>query len=408
MAKNEKQDLSGKTVIVGLTGRMDSAVAAFLLKKQGFKVIGLSMVNINKDIVSDEQYLPQCHIIDLDSVRSFCDSINIPFYATDAKPQFEMEVLDRLVTNKLVGRANSSCYNCTRLRIKILYNKMKQLKADMFATGHYCKVYKNFSSDEYFIHSNNDPESDQSYLLAGLEKEYLKHLVLPLGELRKEEVQKIAKNFGLKAKNSILQEGFCFREKEASEKILKNTIPKSLIKEGQFVNIENDTVLGEHDGIIYHYVTESEFTVRGTATLEKGIEIVGYNFQSGTINIGKPSRLTFSGTQVVNLMMSGALDRKKPIPCYIKFKYENKFTKAILYLKNNKTAYLDFEDEIYPLIEGELMSIYDSNGRNSKIIGLGTVGDRGNFELVDRVADYRTKIDEDSDVKVQYVNQFKF
>jgi tRNA-specific 2-thiouridylase len=408
MSKDNKVNVSGKKVIVGLTGRMDSAVAAFLLKKQGFQVIGLSMVNINQGIVSDPQYLPKCHIVDLDRVRSFCESINIPFYATDSKPQFEMEVLDRLITNKLTGKANSSCFNCTRMRIHVLYEKMKQLKADMFSTGHYCKVYKNFSSDEYFIHSNNDPKSDQSYLLAGLEKEYLKHLVLPLGELRKEEVKKIAKNFGLNTDESIEQEGFCFREKEASEKILKTTLPKSLIKEGQFVNIENDTVVGEHDGMIYHYVTEADFPIRGAASLDKGLEIVGYSFQTGSINVGKAKRLTFGGTQVVNLMMSGALDRKKPLSCYIKFKYENKFTKAVLYFKNNKTAYLEFEHDIYPLIEGELMAIYDSNGRNSKIIGLGTVGSRGKFKLVDRVAEYRPKVDEEEYGKVNYVSQFKF
>jgi tRNA-specific 2-thiouridylase len=229
-----------------------------------------------------------------------------------------------------------------------------------------------------------------------------------LGELRKEEVKKIAKNFGLKTDESIEQEGFCFREKVASEKILKTTLPKSLIKEGQFVNIENDTVVGEHDGMIYHYVTEAEFPIRGTATLDKGLEIVGYNFQTGSIKVGKPKRLTFGGTQVVNLMMSGALDRKKPLSCYIKFKYENKFTKAVLYFKNNKTAYLEFEHDIYPLIEGELMAIYDSNGRNSKIIGLGTVGSRGKFKLVDRVAEYRPKVDEEEYGKVNYVSQFKF
>lgn len=399
---------SGKKVVVGLTGRIDSAVAAFLLKKQGFQVIGLSMVTINSDIVAGPQYLPKCHIVELDRVRKFCESIKIPFYATDAKPQFETEVLDTLITNKMTGKANSSCFHCTRMRIHVLYEKMKQLKADFIATGHYCKVYKNLSSDEYFIHSNNDPDSDQSYLLAGLDKEYLQHLKFPLGELRKEEVKKIAKNFNLKADNSKEQKGFCFREKEASQKILEKTIPKSLIKEGQFVNVENDTVSGEHDGMIYHYLTESEFPIRGNTMLDKGLEITGYQFYSGTIEVGKPKNITFSGTQVVRLLMSGALDRKKPLSCYIKFKYENKFTKSVLFFKNNGTGYLEFEHEIYPLIEGELMAIYDSNSRSSKIIGLGTVGQRGKQKLLDRVHEYRPKINEDGSQNAKNISEFKF
>ena len=407
MSGNTKQNNSGKTVVVGLTGRTDSAVAAYLLKKQGFKVIGISLVTINKEIVDQPNFLPKCHIADLDSVNRFCEKINIPFYATDTKPQFEAEVLDTLITNKLTARANSSCFNCTRMRIKVLYDKMKQLNADFIATGHFCKVYKNFSSDEYFIHSNNDPKSDQSYLLAGLEKKYLQHLLLPLGELRKEEVEKIALNFTLGAEKSIEKDGFCFREKEASIKILQKTIPKSLIKEGQFVNLNTDTVLGEHEGIIYHYITESEFPIRGSALLEKGLEIVNYKFHSGLIGVANQDFLTFSGTQVIKLRLSGALDKKKPISCYIKFKYENKFTKATLYFKNNGTAYLDFETDIYPLIEGELVAIYDSNGRNSKIIGLGEIGKTGQFELLDRVAEYRPKIDEEGKSDDE-VNMFKF
>lgn len=407
MTTNSKQSNSSKTVIVGLTGRTDSAVAAYLLKKQGFKVIGVSLVTINKEIVDQPNYLPKCHIPDLESVNDFCEKINIPFYASDAKPQFETEVLDTLISNKLTARANTSCFNCTRMRIHVLYEKMKQLKADFIATGHFCKVYKNYSSDEFFIHSNNDPKSDQSYLLAGLEKKYLQHLLLPLGELRKEEVKKIARNFALGVGESKEQEGFCFREKQATSKILDKAIPKSLITEGKIINIEEDVVVGEHNGIIYHYITESDFPVKGTTMLEKGLEIVSYRFDNGAISVAGKDHLTYIGTQVIKLKLSGALDKKRPIGCFIKFKYENKFTKAVLYFKNNDTAYLEFETDVYPLIEGELVALYDSSSRNSKIIGLGEIGMPGEFKLIDRVDEYRTKIDEE-EKEDEKDNYFKF
>ena len=76
-----------------------------------------------------------------------------------------------------------------------MYQKMKKLNADYIATGHFCKVHRNLDSDEFFVHSNNDHDSDQSYLLSNIEEQYLKHLILPLGELRSSEILKISQKF---------------------------------------------------------------------------------------------------------------------------------------------------------------------------------------------------------------------
>jgi tRNA-specific 2-thiouridylase len=393
MSINNQEKNSSKKVVVALTGREDSAVAAFLLKKQGYQVIGLSMLVANDDIVSNKDFLPKCHIVDLEKVKEFCEKIKIPFYATDAKGRFENDVVDKLVSNKLTARANSSCFNCTQMRMHVLYEKMIALKADYIATGHYCKVYKNLNSDEYFIHSNNDSKSDQSLLLAGMDQKFLKHLMLPLGELRQEEVSKISKNFNLFADKSIVQDGFCFKLKEATEKILSSRIPKSMLKAGQIVNNKTEMIHGDHKGMAFHYLTEKEFEMCNGGILDKSVEIIDYNYSTGQIIVGDKKHLSFSGTQVTSLMIGKGLDKRRPLTCYIKFKYSNEFVKGTLFFKNNQTAYLDFTKEVYPLIKGENMVIYDSNNRNSKIIGYAHIGTRGNFEAVDRVKFFKSELD---------------
>lgn len=403
MPNNGQDKNSSKKVVVALTGREDSAVAAFLLKKQGYQVIGLSMVVSNDDLVDDSSFLPKCHITDLDKVKNLCEKIKIPFYATDAKAQFDNDVIDKLVSNKLTARANASCFNCTQMRIHILYQKMKALKADYMATGHYCKVYKNINSDEYFIHSNNDTKSDQSFLLAGINQQYLKHLILPLGELRQSEVSKISKNFNLQADESITSDEFCFNSKEATEKILKAKTPKSLIKSGQVVNKKSEIVHGDHDGMIFHHISEKELVLENGGALDKNLEIIDYNFSSGQIFVGDSEYLSFQGTQVVNLMIGKGLDKRKPLNCFIKFKFSNEFVKGTLFFKNNQTAYLDFTQKVYPLIKGENMVIYDSNARNSKIIGYAHVGMRGDFKIIDRVEFFRNKPDEEEKGKHEEV-----
>lgn len=400
------QDNSGKKVIVGLTGRVASSVAAFLLKKQGFQVIGVSIVtNLNENF-ENESVFPKCHVQDLDKIKEFCNSLKIPFYATDAKSRFEGEVVDPLLANKILGHSNSSCFNCTEMRIKVMYEKMQKLKADYIATGHFCKVHKNIESNDYFVHSNNDAESDQSYLLANIHPKYLKHLILPLGELRKIEVEKIAQKFDLNLASTESLEPFCFKKKESYEFYIKKKVPKSLVKEGLILNLDSENNLGDHDGMINHYITEkSSDLFEGTSGKDVDLEVVGFDYEKAILKVGSSKHLSYKGTQLVRLRLNDSMDKSKPIECFIKNKYSEQMTKCRLFFKNNKTALIEFDQDVYPVIEGEVFVLFDRDTRNAKVIGQGIVSGRGEFSLIDRTSDFKKNSDkkEPEGVKV-----FKF
>lgn len=386
---NDRMNLSGKRVVVGLTGRVDSAVAAFLLKKQGMQVIGVTLVTTNSNDFSEEKYYPRCHVRDLEKVKAFCEALQIPFYATDGKSQFANDVLDPHVANKMLGKSNIACFNCTNMRIKVLFEKMKVLKADFIATGHYCKIHQNLNSDQYFIHTNNHKESDQSYMLSGVEEKYLKHLLLPLGELRRDEVEKIAKKFNLSITDAPQRDKICFKEIKSYESYVNATVPKNLHKVGQVSHIETETFYGDHKGLLNHYITEDKLKFTGLTPADKKMQIVKYDYKTGSIYLGDKKSLTFKGGQLVDLNLNSGLDKSGPIHCFVKTKYTKEPVKANLFFKNNDTALIELEEEIYPMIIDEIFVIYDKITRNAKVIGYGKLLKRGVFNLVDRVADFR-------------------
>lgn len=390
-----KGNESGKTVVVGLSGRVDSAVAAYLLKKQGYNVIGVTILTVQDDLVANPKYLPKCHVTDLDKVKHFCNTIGIAFYATDAKSRYEYEVIDNFVAGRLAARANSTCLNCTKLRLKVLFEKMKQLKADFIATGHYAKVLKNINTNQYFIHSNNDVASDQSYLLGGLSKEILGNLLLPLGELRQIDVIKIARRFSLEVMASKTQEGYCLKDAAETEKIIRKCVPKSMVKDAQAFNKETGSFAGDHKGIAFHYVTENNLKFENISHVDKELEIVDYDFHTGIIQIGEKHNLAYKGTEIVHLWVSEGVDTSSPIRCFFKFKHSSEFNACTLFFKNNNTAYVEFTSEIYPIINYEQLVFFDTKDRGSKIIGTGLVGRRGKFKMVDRVVEFRRSKDED-------------
>lgn len=405
---NDRQDLTGKKVLVGLTGRVDSALAAFLLKKQGMQVIGLSLVTTPEDIVEDQKFQPKCHISDLDKVKNLCEQMDIPFYASDLKSQFDSEVIDRIVANKLVGSANASCFYCTQTRLEVMYQKMKALGADYIATGHYAKVRMNLNSKEYYIHSNSDNSSDQSFLLAAAPAKILNHLLLPLGELSKTEIKKYAEHFKLTVEDSSKQVGFCFRKQKASKKVLESRLPKAFIRPGPVENIDTGLALGEHEGAIYHYITESQPVFKNSPHIDKNLEVIDYNYKTATLKMGTPNYLTFEGVQLTRVKLSEGVDRSGPLTCFLKFKYSNAFVKADMYFKNSGSVFLKFDEEVYPLIKGEVIVIYDSDSSNSKILGWGLANYRGTFKLINRVGKFESSSENEEKKSNKALSPFKF
>jgi tRNA-specific 2-thiouridylase len=380
-------------ILVGLNGSIDSTVAAFLLKKQGFHVIGLGMALWEPgDKLKEKLTPPKCHIAKLEELRAFCESLDIQFFAADGKGQFDDNVLEFVKTNKLTGKANLSCIDCTKLQLTILHEKMQKLSCHFMATGHYAKTYKNHQSNEFFVHSANDVQFDQSFLISGCEQQVLRKILFPLSELKRSEVVKIAKNFSLRLHESDGESKMCFQDDPAFPKYLEKCIPESLRERATVLEADTDNYVSDIKGFYEYYVGQRNISFEeGKKTIDRNIEVVDFDFTSKNMYVHKKDEVHLKGAQIVEVDFTSDIDRTRPQKIYCKFFDNNDYHEATLYYKNNNTLYIEFSEREGLLAEGEKVVFYDRNTKSSRILGEGKIAARGEYKEINRGDEFKSR-----------------
>ncbi|MAG37936.1 tRNA 2-thiouridine(34) synthase MnmA [Candidatus Pacearchaeota archaeon] len=248
-----------KTVVLGMSGGVDSSVAALLLKKQGYKVVGIFLRNYP----DTEPYLDSiCPFKgDKEIAERVCQKLNIPFRVIDYRKQYLKDVIEPMFKSYESGLTPNPDVCCNNLiKFPALWKFAKSISADFIATGHYAQVKK--TSKGFQLLSGKDKTKDQSYFLHELTQSDLSHTIFPLGELTKSQVRKIAKSHKLKNWNKQGSRGVCFIGDLDFKSFLKKKIKKSL---GVVLTPEGETI-GSHPGAFY-------FTIGERVRPNKGIEI---------------------------------------------------------------------------------------------------------------------------------------
>src|SRR5206468_6485311 len=199
-------------VVLAMSGGVDSSVAAYLLKKQGYEVVGLFMRTgvhgADEDGGTRAHKRGCCSALDAGDARRVADRLDIPFYALDFEQDFE-RIIDYFADEYLAGRTPNPCVVCNNwLKFGKLWSYGKQLDADYIATGHYARVLTRNGEPE--LHRGADPDKDQSYVLFGLRRSILKHALFPIGGYRKHEVREIAGRAGLPVSEKPDSVEICF------------------------------------------------------------------------------------------------------------------------------------------------------------------------------------------------------
>lgn len=233
-------------VVVGMSGGVDSSVCAYLLKNQGYEVIGVTMHIWQKDTLTEEGSC--CGFSAVNDARLVADKLGIPYYVLNFQKEFKENVIDYFIEDYLQGITPNPCIACNRyVKWESLLNKALVLGADYIATGHYAKIVKHPDTGRYTLKISNTEAKDQTYALYNLTQEQLRRTLMPVGEYTKDEIRKIAEEINLDIANKPDSQDICFvPDGDYAKFISENTDKK--IKKGNFVDLEGN-ILGHHEGI---------------------------------------------------------------------------------------------------------------------------------------------------------------
>jgi len=273
-----------KTIVVAMSGGVDSSVVAAMMHKAGHNVIGITLQLYDYGMALQKKGAC-CAGQDIYDAKVVADKLGFPHYIFDYESKFKQEVIDDFADSYMRGETPLPCVRCNQsVKFKDLLKAAKELKADALATGHY--VQKVVSNGIAQLHKGFSEEKDQSYFLFSTTQEQLDYLMFPLGGQTKQETRKIAKEFGLEVADKPDSQDICFVPKGNYRDVINKIRPQAN-KPGRFVHIDGYD-LGEHNGIISYTVGQRKGL--GIAFGEP-IYVIKIDPETNTVYVGAESAL---------------------------------------------------------------------------------------------------------------------
>lgn len=246
------RDGAGRTVVVAMSGGVDSAVTALVMRERGYRVVGMNLRLFSPND-PDHAANPCCGIPAMDDARATCALIGVPFYAVNMESEFSEAVIDRFVDDYANGRTPNPCLECNRhVKFRHLVARARELGADCLATGHYARIEHGEGGAPHRLFRATDSRKDQSYVLHSVDQDQLGYLRFPLGKLTKPEVRVLAHAFGLPVADKAESQEICFVGDGRYADFVAKRRPDVTVP-GEIVT-ESGEVIGRHDGLVNHTV----------------------------------------------------------------------------------------------------------------------------------------------------------
>ncbi|ASA97860.1 MULTISPECIES: tRNA 2-thiouridine(34) synthase MnmA [Anoxybacillus] len=348
-------------VVVGMSGGVDSSVAALLLKQQGYDVIGIFMKNWDD---TDENGV--CTATeDYEDVVRVCNQIGIPYYAVNFEKQYWEKVFTYFLDEYKAGRTPNPDVMCNKeIKFKAFLEHAMALGADYLATGHYARVA--YRDGEYQLLRGLDANKDQTYFLNQLGQAQLSKVLFPIGELQKSKVREIAKEAGLATAGKKDSTGICFIGERNFKQFLSNYLPA---QPGEMQTLDGE-VKGTHDGLMYYTIGQRHGL--GIGGSGEPWFVVGKNLKDNILYVaqGFDNELLYSDAIIAtNVNWVSGRKPSEPMSCTAKFRYRQPDVPVTVEMIDETTARVSFEQRVRAVTPGQAVVFY--NGE--QCLGGGTI-----------------------------------
>jgi tRNA-specific 2-thiouridylase len=343
-----------KKVVVGMSGGVDSSVAALLLKEQGYDVIGVTMQIWDAIDSTDEAACGG--LSEAEDARQVAEIIGIPHYVVNFSKEFRRDVIDYFISDYLAGRTPNPCIACNRyIKWEALLHKAVSLGADYIATGHYGKITE-LPNGRYSVEKSEATGKDQSYVLYNLTQEELSHTLFPLSMMEKEDVRKIALDHNLPVAHKKDSQDICFvKDKDYAGFIERETGIKS--RPGNFVDSRGN-VLGTHTGIIHYTIGQRKGL--GIAFGEPKY-VIRLNPDTNEVVLGDHDELMTYEVYVDRVNYMSVESITEPTRVTGKIRYAAKDTPCTIYPEENGRIKAVFDEAVRAVTPGQAAVFYDGN-----------------------------------------------
>jgi tRNA-specific 2-thiouridylase len=356
-----------KKVLVGMSGGVDSSVAACLLLEQGYDVAGVTLHLYDNEDAGLSNTRTCCSLADVEDARSVARHLGIEHYVFNFGPEFRKEVIGRFAEGYRKGETPNPCIECNRyIKFGIMLERANLLGYDYIATGHYAQTAYNEDTGRWLLKKAADTAKDQTYVLFSLSQEVVSHTLFPLGGLKKSEVRKIAEERGFVNAAKPDSEDICFVPDGNYIGFLENVMGMKP-EPGNFVD-KAGNVLGRHGGIIRYTIGQR----KGLGiSFEAPKYVLRKDAETNTVVLGSNQELYRDSFLVENVNLFFAERLTEPIKAGVKIRYSQTEAPATLYPAQEGTVRVRFDEPQRAITPGQAAVFYSGD----MVLGGGTIAD---------------------------------